>query len=619
MHTRAVCCWLLASLSALGAAAPDEQATRCNVVMRAQLARPYPGDGCWRHEDFALAAYWLNERTAEADQALLTERAQDFPKSLAGGDFHWHAYLLERLWFLFGSGSRHWPGRMGAQAEAALLDMLWQWAEPRCRLALTLPERDQWVWGSENHHAQAWSSCWGAAQIFARHPAYRDRHYADGSTTAQMADAFNAYYRRYARAHAAQGLLVECNSGYNKYTLGGWYNLADFADDPVVRQRMSLLLELFWADWASETLDGVRGGSRHRCYPGEDATAGASMDGAAWFHFGLGPERSQHPSHMCAATTFWRPSSLVLDLARDVAGRGVYESTSRRPGRATPLATPANFVAEPGQPFYSPTGVYVVRPDEGVLRYTYGTPDFVLGTSMVPALPSAAWTNISSQNRWDGVIFAGARSARIFAQPLNPAKGSVYNAYWSVQQRGVLLLQRLRTSNAHGHRLWFDAGLKCVERDGWVFAQAPRAYAAVKPVAGGYAWEADSLAQHHSGKGPVDTGRWLACRDEFAPVVLEVARQSDYADFGAFQAAVLANSLRWDGTRLDYGSALSRTTLTLFADYTRAPLRDGQSVDYAPRRVFDSPFLQSDFGSGVVTLRYGGQTRVLDFTADTAG
>jgi hypothetical protein len=313
---------------------------------------------------------------------------------------------------------------------------------------------------------------------------------------------------------------------------------------------------------------------------------------------------------------------LVTELALDVTGRGCYESITRRPGLRAPRRDGEallNFVADPRHPFHAPNGVYSLAPAGGsLLRYTYATPDFVLGTSMVPARPAADWTNISSQNRWDGVIFAGSPTARIFAQPLQPARGSVYNAYWSVQKRGVLIVQRLKGSNAKGHRLWFDAGLRRVERDGWVFAEAPsgdapRAYAAVRVVSGGTAWEADSVAQHREGKGAVDGGQWLACRDEFAPAILEVARRSDCADFAEFQRLVLAHPLRWANSRLDYTSALAKTTLTLFADYSRPPLIDGAPVNYEPARAYDSPFIQGDFGAGVVTLRLGGKSLVLDF------
>ena len=242
-----------------------------------------------------------------------------------------------------------------------------------------------------------------------------------------MARLFSEYFLRYARQHAATGLLVECNSDYNKYTLGGWYNMADFASDPRLRRQMTRLLDLYWADWAIEQLDGVRGGSRHRCYPGAGSTEGTSGQGMAWYHFGLGLPMSKHPSVMCAATSGYRPAACVVELARDSAARGEYEYVSRRPGLAQPGTThnaAVNFVADPEHRFHVKRGVYALNPEGGsLLRYTWCTPDFVLGTSMVEARPQDDWTAISSQNRWEGVIFGGDPHARIFLQPLQPPQG----------------------------------------------------------------------------------------------------------------------------------------------------------------------------------------------------
>lgn len=597
----------------------DQADARRNAMLREMLNRPYPADGLWHDEDFALAAYGLNERVQDADRALAAACENELPRLVDGKEdsFHWHAYLLERIVFLYGSQSQHFSGRMGPQAEQAVLKALWQWAAPACRREMTLPERDFWVWGSENHHAQAWASFWGAAEIFRQHPDYRDRRYADGSTTAEMAQALTDYFKRYARHRAATGLLVECNSDYNKYTLGGWYNMADFAADPLLRQRMKMLLDLYWADWAIEQIDGVRGGSRHRCYPGQNSNTGTSGQGLSWYHFGLGLPRSQHPSCMCAATTFYRPAPLVVALALDTAGRGEYAYRSRRPGLAQPQSAdepPRNFVADPSHPFHVKQGINALNPADGALvRYSWCTPDFVLGTSMVEARPREDWTAISSQNRWEGVIFAGNPNARIYFQPLQPRRGSVYNAHWSVQNKGVLIVQRLKTTNARGARLWFDRSLRRTERDGWVFAEAPRAYAAVKVVDGGTAWESDTVAQHRGGKGATDLGMWLKCQDEFSPVILEVARKSERFDFAAFQAAILGNPLRWENRRLEYRSSHYATLLSLDTTYGQPPTIDGQPVDYQPKRVYDSPFLRSEFGSGVVTITKGEERLVLDF------
>jgi hypothetical protein len=214
------------------------------------------------------------------------------------------------------------------------------------------------------------------------------------------------------------------------------------------------------------------------------------------------------------------------------------------------------------------------------------------------------------------VIFGGHPTARIFAQPLNPERGSVYNAYWSVQNKGVLLLQRLRATNARGHRIWFDNALQRSEQSGWVFAEAPRAYAAVRAVTGETVWEPDDVKQHREGKGRTDLGVWLSCRDELAPVIVEVVRKSDVADLAQFRAAVLSNALQVEPNRVTYRSAHYETTLTLFPDYSGPPLVDGNVVDYRPEMVYDSPFIRSEFGSGVVEIRGGGERLLLDFNRE---
>ena len=44
----------------------------------------------------------------------------------------------------------------------------------------------------------------------------------------------------------------------------GIYNFRDFADDPTLRIRAGLLLDLYWATWGQEQINGVRGGGKTR-------------------------------------------------------------------------------------------------------------------------------------------------------------------------------------------------------------------------------------------------------------------------------------------------------------------------------------------------------------------
>jgi hypothetical protein len=307
-----------------------------------------------------------------------------------------------------------------------------------------------------------------------------------------------------------------------------------------------------------------------------------------------------------------------VELAIDAEGRGDYAYVSRRPGLKESGGA-LNYVEDASHPLHEGNGINRVHPRGGaLLRTAWCTPDFVLGMSQVAALPRDDWTAISSQNRWNGVIFAGHPTARIFTQPRMPAKGSVYNAEWGVQHKGVMILQRLKASNAQGQLIWFDNSLQLVENDGWVFAEARQAYAAVRIVQGGGNWVTDTIEQRRDGKGRSGIGRWLSLEDQYAPVIIEVARKQDFPDLARFRTAILDNPLSCDHKRVEYRSEFYGNALALPVNADGPPLVNGAPVDFEPRSVYASPFLQGDFGEGVVTISRGETKLELDFTENTA-
>jgi hypothetical protein len=126
------------------------------------------------------------------------------------------------------------------------------------------------------------------------------------------------------------------------------------------------------------------------------------------------------------------------------------------------------------------------------------------------------------------------------------------------------------------------------EVGGWVCVEADGAYAAVRPARGGYRWaESDDRVRQ---------GDWMVLEDGFAPVIIEVARKVDYADYQAFQDAVLARAPQWSANRLDY-TGLSGVALTFHADCSAPPEIDGAAITYSPPKVFDSPFVSSEWNS----------------------
>ncbi len=593
---------------------------------RAPLA---PGRGNYvRHYsfsivEFAARCFYLNELLAEANAALIenVQHYLDNPKDLNDRDsYHWHSEMLCRLIEFYGSeGSLH-AGRLTLETEEKILDTLWIYASAYSCVSACPPPGDEpkvpastsgvvadaaqtWhIRESENHHVQIFSTNWHFAKLAKDRPAYASRKYADGYTAQEHYQAWTDYVVAYCRERARKGLFVEmANDGYNGCLLKGVYNFYDFAEDETMKRVVGYLLDLYWATWAQEQLDGVAGGGKARIYQGggDRVTGGRHVQQLAWFYLGIGSSHDIASITLSALTSSYRLPLVVMDLALDAEGRGEYEVHQRPLG----LVKTGYF----GPPDYR------MRTDiGGIHRYSYCTPEFVMGTPMLEARPFEDWAMISSQNRWHGVIFAGHKDARIVPQCRADDGKVTYNQQWSVQIKGSLVAQKLETCRPCGPmQVWFsEPGLSNrLEEDGWVFVEAQGAYSAVRVVAGGYTWEPSDDAV---------PGDWLVCEDERTPVIVEVARKRDYADYGAFRAGVGALEVSFDKGLLKY-AGLSGGAITFYSDYSCPPEINGKSVDYAPPFAFDSPFVRSEWDSGVVTIEKDGRRIVRDFGEGEAG
>jgi hypothetical protein len=364
-------------------------------------------------------------------------------------------------------------------------------------------------------------------------------------------------------------------------------------DDAVLKHRAGAYITLFWALWAEHQIDGVGGGAKTRTYPDSARRGTDFLRRAAWYTLGFGDPRFVHASMLPLVTSTFDLPDVVRDLAGDPAGRGTYEVRQRRPG-----------LAEAG---YSQPPHYRVRADHGgLVRYGYATPDFIMGSFLLAARPADDWSAISAQNRWIGVVFRGETDARIYPAAVNRENESVYNAHWSVQARGTLIAQQLPTNRRVDEwRVFFArAGLAVpAATDGWWFTSAPHAYAAVHVVRG-----ESALVDEPRDK----FGRWLRCADATSPVIVEVAPHSAHASLDDFRRAVLARPVTLTGATLTY-TGLGGDRLTFFTDQSQLPRINDRPVDLAPARVFDSPFVQSDWDSGVVTIQKDGRRVVLNF------
>lgn len=562
---------------------------------------------------YATRCLWLKENIDSANMALI-ENAEYYLKNnrelFDKDNFHWHSEVVLRLIELYGQNGIIEPGLLKPETEKLALEAIWLYcrrdgyrkdyrrindSDPRGHDHLATADQDvsdTWfISESENHHAQSFTTQWHFAKLAKDRADFKDRLYEDGFNASVHYAKWNEYAKIYLTERAKKSMFIEMMSiGYNTDLLKGIFNFYDFAEDEELKRKTGLFLDLYFTYWGQEQIDGISGGGKSRLY--SDISVGTS--GLGYFFFGVGNNPGLQQALLTAMTTAYRPALVVIDIVCDRKGRGVYEVIQRPLGLVTDSA-------------YFRPAQYRMRTDYGgILRYSYCTPDFIMGTPMCESRPHYDWAMISSQNRSHGVIFEGDQAACILPQCENFVDSRAFNSQWSVQKKGTLICQKLKTSRAAGKtRIWFSGkGLSApVEENGWIFTESKGAFAALHIVDGSYYWDTTIS------KVP---GKWLYCSDDYSPIILEVAGKSTYRTFEHFRHKIFDNKISFNNYILNY-KGIYGDSFTFYADYSHSPQINNKTVNYAPVKAFDSPFLQSGWNSGIVHIQKGKRKLTLNF------
>jgi hypothetical protein len=454
------------------------------------------------------------------------------------------------------------------------------------------------VWkmrGSENHTMAAESSYFLVAQFLKNSPELAKRRYEDGRTAGQHYETWRRFMSLMLDERAKRGMFIEVGSpSYEDESRQAIQNIRDFAEDPVIAKKAEMVLDISYALTAQDTINGVRGGAKSRVYTFKDSFWGSASDRS--YNVIYGPPGFRELISPIQATSSYLPPPAILNLGKDLGGRGTYEAIQRVPG----VGARAKDTT--------------LSRDKSVYRYSYATPGYVMGSFVLD--PSETYIGASSQNRWQGIIFEGNAEARIAPQ-ITRLRGKeldseqrVSNGFAAVQDRNVLIVQRAPEETNFPARtdLYFASTLDLLEEEGgWIFVREKNSFAAVKVVSRAnqaYAW----LDPQTKNKNGDKRKNYITLAEPNAPMIIVANQAADYGnDFGAFKTAIKAQQVRHDG------GALGFATLTFYGSQ-KIGSRDGKHVDVSPRRVYDSPFMRSDFASGIVYIRKGDDTVLLDFS-----
>ena len=605
---------------------PGENADKLfEAVLSARKVWPLQG---------GFAHLWLSRDLAEGNR-LIREAHQAIIKNEGGTDamtpeiaaseyVKWQMRTWNRIYHLFNDRSRFHPGRLDTETQAMIEEMFWLYVCDKSRLERAAPQQVWGIHGSENHEMMHYSNALLALQALKESTAYKDRMLPDGHSLKKHYEAWNAYYKLYCVERARHGLLIETFSGYGKYTVPELLNMHDLAEDPVLRSRMGKLLDLIWADWAIGQLNGVRGGGRLRLYQGDPAKPesafrwGASDIWLSLSHFlldsGTWWNARYHPHPIIGypwvlATTQYRLPDVIMDIAKDAGGRGEYNYIARRVAKQRRMA--AKDVPVTHSPWYA-----LDPEDPGMVSYDHCTPDYVMGSLMIdPTLPRVSshdylegeelpegYPALTSQNRYHGIVFASDVNARVVPQCEGLGNHKTYGEQQAVQHDNALLVQRHSRAKQTGDmRILFGLkGMKdrLVERDGWMILKEGHAWLGIKGFSRtkpnqscGYTWDNEVFLRMADGK---------------APVALIAGIEAFASYLGTFSGTPKGGWFKLSGGRHE------KLTLSLHLASEALPKVNGISIDLRPGMLFASPFMNSEHGSGIVTVRKGGRELKID-------
>ncbi len=132
--------------------------------------------------------------------------------------------------------------------------------------------RDPWdTKGGENGQVTNSVGNLLATQFLKDIPDYASQKFKDGSTAREQYDGWLAYLSRWLDERVKRGQFQEYGASYQDYTFSALVNLRDFAEDPVLRKKSEMFLDLAFASLAEETLCTQLGGPKSRS-KGEDRT-----------------------------------------------------------------------------------------------------------------------------------------------------------------------------------------------------------------------------------------------------------------------------------------------------------------------------------------------------------
>jgi hypothetical protein len=425
----------------------------------------------------------------------------------------------------------------------------------------------------------------------------------ESSTYQENYEQWKTWWHKWFDEHAKKGWSEIANSYLYGFSLVSICNVCDFVDDSKIKLNAEMTIDWLLADHVIEQFGGIRGGGKVRTY-----TRYSSLEWNRgyldYLFFGSHDEVYWKEDGEILSTTSYRPPDVLIDLALD-EDKGVYEIKERRP-----------------------YGISVTDQRWQVRKYTYVTPSYILG-GFQRGDSIKGYTSHSNDHLF-GLTFNTDDDAFIFPWGKNygiPQDQQACSRDQVYQYKNVMIVTMGGTTSwkyasTEGYGDPNEAPARCyfansvldekIEESGWIFIKEGNAYAAYRPVSGGYEWKNEDWWSDH-----FDSGIYAVSDGPLIPAILEAAQASDYSSFEAFIDDIKSRYLSYSNDTVTYEASDGKMIEVAFeALYDGNNIKiDGQTqaTELENYKTFESPYVNSDWNSGYIVISKDGRTCILDF------
>jgi len=470
---------------------------------------------------------------------------------------------------------------------------------------------------TENHWVMYHTGLYLAAQTW---PVESGDQWFNGRSSDENFRDGDEWLREWMRITSTSGQGEFDSPTYFTVFLGPMLVLHEFAKDPDMKRRAGMMVDLLLSDFAAEELHGNYGGAHSRDYPDDminPLSAPATM--WSWLFFGepgFEPwaEVRYRPRHrgsweaVLGALGSYRVPPVIYAIATDRSKPYVHTETKR-------VRNIIRFGTERNPPVY---------------KYTYMTPDFVMGSlqgGILQPIQQHTWDVTFVSSKTNNTIFtlhpfaSGRELAMFFPEEqqflagevdryhkvyTSPDKWNSSSPYEQVFQHegSLIVLYDIPPGTVQQHTDGFfpkNLDERIVDPSGWIFCRAGKTMVGVYPTAPG-TWIEEAV--NYRLRTP--SGR--------TGFVVEAAGESASRSFAAFQASLKKRTPRIEtGTKTPSVRFTTIDGMTMVFGWDGTRTLDGRPHAFAAYGLFHGPFINGEVGTGVITLTAGGRTRVLDF------